>query len=204
MKYSNNSAEKHPSAREAAYLKAQPCPHCGEKVLKTRMDRHMKRVHPDIPHEVRARVSKPVPPGLSVCPECGVFLKPGRIMSHAKKMHSSEAVAKAQEQLTLWNESVRVEKERAHLDMLERSKPEGERILAALKNGERPKAMNVMRCDVCQSRVVFLDMGKHRSKSFDVDSMGNILGTHACEAEVRGESVRTLSGGAVDSNRRKH
>jgi hypothetical protein len=67
------------------------------------------------------------------------------------------------------------------------------------------KATGVERCDICLSRIVWLDVGKGAVKAFDVDEDRTIVGTHACDDSARrGHSIRTVCGGAIDSNRRRH
>ena len=62
----------------------------------------------------------------------------------------------------------------------------------------------VERCEQCHARVVFKEIQEGLRKAYEVDYQGNILWTHACDGDSKSESLRTMSGGAVDSNRRRH
>lgn len=119
-----------------------------------------------------------IPPGIIRCDICGIFIKEDRIVRHRKKAHDIKP---------------------------EPLRPLGIQILAKITAGNRPKATTTLqKCDACRGRVVFLDMGRNKTKAFDVDSNGFLLGTHACEGTPKSESVRTISGGIIDSNRRRH
>lgn len=69
--------------------------------------------------------------------------------------------------------------------------------------GIRYRANKIEKCDTCQRRITFLDEGSNRQKSFDVDKNYYILGAHICNG-IPGQSVHTISGGAIESNRGKH
>lgn len=79
----------------------------------------------------------------------------------------------------------------------------GEDVLLALRKGEHWFANESELCDACRRRVVYLDLSGNRQKAFDVGHKKLILGLHVC-SEGRGSSVRAYSGGAIDSNRRRH
>jgi len=63
-------------------------------------------------------------------------------------------------------------------------------------------ANSIERCD-CGKQVVYAEMGNGKFKAFEVDGRKRIFISHICEG-LKSESVYTLSGGAIDSNRRKH
>ena len=81
--------------------------------------------------------------------------------------------------------------------------PFGLTVIKGLSKSEKFKANSKQSCSDCGRPVAYLDVGDRKSKAFDVDNFNYILGTHAC-GNFRGESLYTFSGGAIDSNRRRH
>lgn len=70
---------------------------------------------------------------------------------------------------------------------------------------QRWTATGTERCDVCQRRIVWLAIGAGTNKAFEVAADRTIVGTHDCSGPTSSSiSVRTVSGGAVESNRRRH
>lgn len=173
---------------------AERCPHCGVKVLPKHKGSHMRRVHPEIPHEA----NRPIPEGLEACPECGAPVRPDRMTAHMNKAHSPEALVRARERESLVQARAKeVRKKSSSKTGVE--SPDQMSVSAQIKAGLRPKTNKAVRCSECHCRVVHVG-----SKTFDVDPNGYILWTHACDGEARGQSIRAYSGGAVESNRRKH
>ncbi len=151
---------------EAAWRKAEICPHCGIRVLRTRLLKHFRRAHPDLQGTAQKQLN------LVRCKDCGALVREDRIGRHERKVHGS-----------------------SHL------KPVGS------KTGEEQKLRffgPVERCEHCHARVVFKEIQEGLRKAYEVDCRGNILWTHACDGDSKSESVRTMFGGAVDSNRRRH
>lgn len=113
---------------------------------------------------------------MPVCEHCGESVRRDRLARHIRRVH------------------------KAPVD----NRPLGKMVLEGIANGVRWEAASVERCNSCRSHVVFLDVGAGVNKAFDIDESKKILGTHACDVVSRSESVRAVSGGAIDSNRRRH
>lgn len=82
--------------------------------------------------------------------------------------------------------------------------PLGSQVLAGLKEGVRWTATESESCGTCRRRIVFLDVSGDKQKAFDVDKARFILGLHLCAETTGGGSIFAYSGGAIDSNRRRH
>lgn len=71
------------SAAEAAWRKAEICPHCGVRVLRTRLLKHFRRTHPDLQVTGQKQLS------LVRCKACGVLVREDRVGRHERKVHGS-------------------------------------------------------------------------------------------------------------------
>lgn len=151
---------------EAAWRKAEICPHCGIRVLRTRLLKHLRRAHPELQISAEQQLN------LVRCKACGALVREDRMRQHERKVHGSSHVNPE-------SSTIEEEKQSSFVGPVER-------------------------CDYCHSRVVFKENKGGERKAYEIDCRGRILWTHACDGDSKSESVRTMLGGAVDSNRRRH
>ena len=160
------------------------------------MRRHIARIH---------RVTKVFEPfsiQYEYCPICKLLIACNELKMHTTKHHSnqdseSRSPAQPDEQLPQFS-----------LEENE-SDPTGISVIRGIQRGLRYhfEADGLFslteRCENCHRRIVFLEVGVG-VKAFDIDRDNYILGTHACSSEAHSNSLRTVSGGISDSNRRRH
>lgn len=163
----------------------EACSKCGIPLSPSKIDGHMRRVHGE---------------GLTPCPDCGAMIRMDRLEMHRQKLHSPEAKERAEKK------AARKAAEERKALFSGAANSEGRKALTALAAGSslHVSLERVERCSFCHAKVVSLNMGARRFKAFDVDSRGCVVGTHACDGERKGISVKAISAGIVDSNRRRH
>ena len=82
--------------------------------------------------------------------------------------------------------------------------PLGFQVLEGLQKGEPWIASESESCDNCRKRIVFLEVERQKHKAFDVGKRREIVGVHICNRSGEAGSIYAFSGGAIDSNRRRH
>lgn len=81
--------------------------------------------------------------------------------------------------------------------------PVGLRVIAGLAKGQTWSTSHRDKCSHCGLLVVLLEVESSRLKAFDINSKGTIRGSHTCR-DPKSDSIYAYSGGAIDSNRRRH
>lgn len=185
-------------ARNAAELEMVRCPECKASVRADRLSRHLTQVHAAPRPKGKTPATDSTIPSFVRCPQCKNLCTSEGLQRHLLS-HSDKAAAP------------RTDKELRGRPLLLNSDyvdtdPLGVKVLKALERGQRYLAAPwaIARCEECKQQVIVLEVGDGIIKSFDVGLDRVIACTHACEAEARSTSIRAYSGGAIDSNRRRH
>lgn len=131
------------------------------------------------------------------CPECNLLVARENLPHHILKLHCAESAT---------NINRRLPDESLHPISTQEneSDPIGVKVIKALERGQRYIANFTQRCEKCNRRIIFLNIGNNCEKAFDVDDKNNIVGTHACDTDTRSQSLYAYRGGMIDSNRRRH
>ena len=128
------------------------------------------------------------PSHLARCLHCSSMIRTNRLKQHYLKAHGTSEAPRPPEPRPLTKVAW----------------PIGLKVIDGLGKGIRWRASGTESCPSCGRRIIQLEVEGRKYKAFDVDRDRYIQGAHACDASVRSESVRAVSGGIVDSNRRKH
>ena len=134
------------------------------------------------------------------CQHCRAQVREDRMKRHLQKVHTP---------LPLGVIKISPAKRKvANITEIRSRQPEpssiGFKVMEGLRMGQRWTANSSRTCSECRGRIIFLDIGVNQQKAFDVADDKAIVGTHACNENARSESIYTISGGIVDSNRRRH
>ena len=173
------------------------CPLCGASVRADRLDNHLINIHllgrPELLQEVLKALSK-IDSDLLTCKFCRQKVKKGRLAGHFLRVHKplfSDATAE-----TLHQPAAAIQ------DALNGQVTLDQKLFSSLVNEKRLVATRVERCE-CKQVVSFVEIKPGTLKSFDVDAEFRLIGPHVCDGK-KSESIYAFSGGAIDSNRRKH
>jgi len=169
------------------------CPECNVPVKQKRLDKHRLLQH-QIPL-TKSATKDTTTPSFVRCPHCKNLCPTDSLAEHLRSHEQrppptvSSPPTKQRDQETAQDDE-----------------PIGITVLKALARGQRyiAHARSICRCQACSRQIVFLDVDGSAQKAFDVSASRVIEGTHACESGDRRSSIKTIGGGAVDSNRRRH
>jgi len=191
------------------------CPLCRAECLAKNLNRHLTQVHLRGHSELLMDLLKALatdPQGEALkCVHCNVVTKKGKLPRHFLRVHLALYHPNSLAQ-RLFGES--------NPSAVVNTKPQVRGTLSTvvdvqtgLANVEPTKfadflkasrlvAKRVERCD-CRKVVVFVEVELGKLKAFDVDHRHRLTNPHLCVGP-KSESIYAFSGGAIDSNRRKH
>ena len=173
------------------------CPLCRASVRADRLDNHLINIHllgrPELLQEVLKALSK-IDGDLLTCGFCRQQIKKGRLAGHFLRAHKPLFPDAAAEKLQQPASAIQ--------DTLNGKVTLDQKLFSSLVNEKRLVATRVERCE-CRQVVSFVEIKPGTLKSFDVDAESRLIGPHVCDGK-RSESIYAFSGGAIDSNRRKH
>ena len=168
------------------------CPECDVMIRSDRLKRHQRKVH--------AQISFQQPVRYEHCPICKIFVSDNKLAEHLSVVHGPQEkkIRKIPIELVVHGLTNLLEVD---------TDPIGIKVLKGLHTNKRhfvTSSSYLERCSCCKAQIIFLEVKDGATKSFDVAQDLTITNTHACELVERGVSVNTVSGGVVDSNRRRH
>ena len=145
------------------------------------------------------------------CPICASLVRESRMESHIAKQHPPSSIAEC----PVCRKIIKREKFCNHpigthavprnlAEFLADPRPEAVKAIDSLKTGTlKLSVAKSIKCD-CGRKVVFLATDNKSLKAFDLNAFNQIISVHICMREMQSSSIRAFSGGAIDSNRRKH
>jgi hypothetical protein len=190
------------------------CPLCRAECSAKNLNRHLTQVHLRGHSELLMDFLKALatdPQGETLkCVHCDVVTKKGKLPGHFLRVH-----------LALYPNSLVLRLFRAaNPNVVVNAKPQVRTILSSVVDSQtgmanielskfadflkasRLEANSVERC-VCRKVVVFVEIEPGKLKAFDIDHRRRLTNLHLCDGP-KSESIYAFSGGAIDSNRRKH
>lgn len=178
-----------------------PCPFFTATLRADRLQQHVVRIHlkngPALFEEVMATVSKysgeTVP-----CRLCLQQIKRAKLESHLLRAHPLEFKQHLAHNLTKKN----VVPPKVILAVKPKLPDFDPALFSKLLGQRRLIANGVERCE-CRRVITYVQVKQDTLKAYDVDSESRLTGAHSCDG-AKSESIYAFSGGAIDSNRRRH